>query len=193
MLVPGEDDQTSVGHHGEDDSDGHAAQPDADLGGAEVLDSEVPLDHGLIDSIDGHPGEVSTNGLGPECVSGEEGGVQVEYFNSVVVIVHIKHCPRTTHHPLSYNNNHQTREQHAEGLEHVCPNDRLDTPEAGVEDADAEGDEDGEVNIETSDLGQSKTGGIDHDGEVEAGEDDVAESGEHSHLPVKPSLKIGVS
>ena len=44
---------------------------------------DKPLEHGLVDSVDGHPGEVSAHGLGPEGVPGQDGRVKVEQLNPV--------------------------------------------------------------------------------------------------------------
>ena len=77
-------------------------------------------------------------------------------------------------------------------LEDICPNDGLDAAEAGVEDADGEGDEDGEVDIEAGDLGEGEAGGVHHDGQVEAGQQDEAQAGEYPHTPVKPPLQVRV-
>ena len=45
-----------------------------------------PLEHGLVDSINGHPGEVSSHGLRPEGVPGQDGGVEVEELDPVGLV-----------------------------------------------------------------------------------------------------------
>ena len=77
-------------------------------------------------------------------------------------------------------------------LEDICPDDGLDAPQTGVEDADGEGDEDGEVDIEAGDLGQGETGRVHHNGQVEAGQQDKAQAGEYPETPVKPPLQVCV-
>ena len=66
----------------------------------------------------------------------------------------------------------------------VCPYDCPDSPQAGVEAGQQEGDQDGQVHLteeshkplpvhlNTSDLGQGQAGGVHYYGQVQAGQDD---------------------
>ena len=110
-----------------------------------------------------------------------------------MLVADLEHLPRPSYQPLPHDDDRQTGEEHAEGLEHIRPDDRLDASERSVEYTDTEGDEDGQVDIEAGNLGQGKAGGVDYYGEVEVGQDDVADSGEHTDGLVKPPLKVGVS
>ena len=47
---------------------------------------DKPLEHGLGDSVDGHPGEVSSHRLRPEWVSGQDGGVEVEQLDPLGLV-----------------------------------------------------------------------------------------------------------
>ena len=45
-----------------------------------------PLEHGLVYSVDGHPGEVTSYGLRPERVPGQDGGVKVEQLDPLGLV-----------------------------------------------------------------------------------------------------------
>ena len=105
------------------------------------------LRHGLVHSIDGHPGEVTAHRLGPEGVSGQEGGVQVEYLDSTTFIAVLEDLPRAPYHRLSHNYYHKAGREHAEGLVDIGPDNSSDSTQAGVEAGQEEGYQDGQVNL----------------------------------------------
>ena len=64
-----------------------------------------------------------------------------------MLVADLEHLPRTSYQPLPHDDDRQTGEEHAEGLEHIRPDDRLDASERSVEYTDTEGDEDGQVRV----------------------------------------------
>ena len=170
MEIPGEDNEAGIGDNREDDGNGNTTQPYRHLSRPanhkisrqndkewkiflpEILDCEISLNHCLIDSVYCHPSKVSAHRLRPEGVSCQQRRIQIEYLDPVMVVTHVKHLPRPAHQALAHDDHDEAGEQHAEGLEHVGPDDGLDPPEAGVEDADTEGDQDRDVHVETRHL-----------------------------------------
>ena len=71
-----------------------------------------------------------------------------------------------TYKTFSNNDHHQARQKHAKCLEHIGSDDSFYPAQAGVEDADNEGDQDGQVHLQASHLSQGQAGAVHYDSQI---------------------------
>ena len=95
-----------------------------------------PLNHGLIDTIYCHPGEITPNYLGPKCVSDQNRWIKVEKLDSFRLKAELEYGFWTTFYwSLTKDNNNQAGCNHANCLKDIGPNDSFNTTQTRVENA----------------------------------------------------------
>ena len=114
--------------------------------------------------------------------------VKVEQFYSAGLVVDVEDSRGPASIKVALDDDGEEGTKHADGLEGVSPHDCLDPPNGGVEDADDEDDNDGDVEGEAGDLLEGEGWGIDDDGHVHRHLDREAAGGQQPHRTAKPFI-----
>ena len=117
------------------------------------LHCQISLDLSLVDAVDRYPGEEPSNETAPEGVTPPQVWLEIEQFHPAAVIVPLPDRGGSSNILVPLDDDGEEASEHAGGLEDIRPDDRLDTANSRVEDADGEYDEAGNIQVKPSDLG----------------------------------------
>ena len=117
------------------------------------LHGEISLDLSLVDAVHRNPGEEPSNEAAPESVTLSQVWLEIKQFHSATVIVPLPDGGGSSNILVPLDDDGEEASEHAGGLEDIRPDDRLDTADSRVEDADGEYDEAGNIQVEPRDLG----------------------------------------
>ena len=113
---------------------------------------EISLNLCLIDAIDGNPRKESSNQQSPECMTHTKIGVEVKNFNSSTVIIPAPDYICASDVIVALDDDGEEASKHADGLEDICPHDRLDTAYGSVENTNSKDHKTSNVQIKSSNL-----------------------------------------